>query len=110
MCGSLSPRPVCSLAPAAGTPGPQNALSPSRAPHSPDTWTQAQRRNNAQVNRQDKEMHIHRTNVSTHTFIVENMQDADIKVNYTSIQDYKESVLITYTGKVLQLNACKYVD
>lgn len=55
-------------------------------------------------------MHIHRTNVSTHTFIVENMQDADIKVNYTSIQDYKESVLITYTGKVLQLNACKYVD
>lgn len=40
MCGSPFPRPVCSLAPAAGTPGPQNALSPSQAPHSPDKQTQ----------------------------------------------------------------------
>lgn len=53
--GSPSLHPACSRAPAAGTQDPQNALSPSRAPHSPDT--QPHKRNNAQVNRQDKRMH-----------------------------------------------------
>lgn len=62
MCASPSPRPACSLSPAAEIPGPRNVSSPPRAPHSPDRHIQKKKKNR-QVNQQDKELDTLQLNI-----------------------------------------------